>query len=141
MTANGSHAAGDAIDDAIASLTKAAEAAQRIAADKRIEYEQALDKARRLTKALDALQPPPKQAKKSSGDWTITDEKVASVLEAIKQSGLDEFTATDLERVTPGLSISSAGKALGVLREREVVRFVRSTKGGGKVHALMPDQR
>jgi len=135
MTANGSHAAGDAIDDAIASLTAAAEQASRLAAAKRNEYEAALDKARRLQKALDALQPKPAAKAKTP----ISAERVAVVRNLINRVDGDEFTATDLVNLHgPGIVVGTVVKALEQLRADEEIRLVRTGRGGSKIHALMP---
>jgi hypothetical protein len=107
-------------------------------------------RSKRMRKAMDSLTntsstattlPTKKKARKrSSGDnWSISDKKVDEVLHAIH--GLGEgatFTASILGKAE-GLSPDTARKAIEVLREREVVRFVSTTRGGGKLFALMPE--
>ena len=142
MTANGDHADSyeATIDATIASLTEAAEAAQRLAAEKRNEYDAALDQAKRLQKALDALQPKPtaKAGASSKGSWTVGSGKVDQVRAALDQ--LDgPFTVNDAATVS-GVSSETARRALDQLRTDEVVRLVNAGGGRGqpRTYGLMP---
>jgi hypothetical protein len=132
----------DAIDAHVYALQQAAEAAQRLAAVKRNEYDAALDQAKRLQRAVDALQPADAKAKPRIGSWQVSNAKVAEVLAAIRAIDADEFTASDIHKAMgKGTSWEAVRKSCDVLREREVLRLVRGTRGGGKVLALMPDHK
>lgn len=143
MTANGDHTEPDytaVIDQTVDQLRQAADAATRHAAVKRNEYEAAADQAKRLTRALEALVPSAPKNPANGKGWTISDEKVAAVLEVIRAMDADEFTAADVEKAAgTGTSGESARRACEILRQREVLRLVRTGRGGGKVLALMPD--
>jgi hypothetical protein len=100
-----------------------------------------------MRKALDSLTAPsgttksvPTKARKRKGDdWEISEAKVGMVLAAIRGLGDGAtFTAATLGKAD-GLSPDTARKAIAALREREIVRFVSTTRGGGKLYALMPE--
>ena len=144
MTTNGTGPTTDdytaTIDQTIINLREAADAASRVAAVKRNEYEAAADQAKRLQRALAALEPPAPTPKKTGAKWQISDERVADVLAVIKRMGADEFTASDVLKAADGMASETVRQATDVLREREVLRLVRTGRGGSKVLALMPDQ-
>ena len=127
------------IDSTIIGLRQAVDAASRLAAVKRAEYEDAAAQAKRLTKALDALEP---RAPKPATGKAVSDERIAAVFELIERIDRDEFTATDLVNLHgPGISIGTVVRACDELRQREVLRLVRSGRGGSKILTLMPEHR
>jgi CRP-like cAMP-binding protein len=86
-----------------------------------------------------------KLEKKAGKQWTISDEKVAEVLTRFRELVSESthraggITAGFMAEKTPGLSPETARRALDRLREREVVRVVGPSRGGGLLFALMPE--
>jgi hypothetical protein len=81
---------------------------------------------------------------RDSHDWHISDAKVDEVFERIKawmkRTGETEFTATTIANSPEGEGYGNESfrRAAAVLRERELIRLVGPTRGGGKLFALMP---
>lgn len=141
-----SHTNGDAptpdydavIETTVAQLREASDAATRYAAIKRNEYDEALDHAKRLSKALDALTPRPAKATTTKADHGVRETTVERVAAIVAELGPDaEFTASSLAK-DRGMSNGTVGRALEVLREREVIR-VSGARTGGTVYAPMPE--
>jgi hypothetical protein len=109
------------------------------------------DRSKRMRKALDSLTAPSpttksvatttkKKAAPAGGDWAVSDDKVDMILGVIRGLGDGEkFTAAVISKQMPGTSPETARKAINVLREREVIRFVGKGRGGGKLFSLMPE--
>lgn len=79
----------------------------------------------------------PKKRRPVGNDWSITDQKIEEIW-LIMRSQSEPFTCTSLVRTTKGLSSEATRRAAAVLRERELLRLVGSTKGGGKLLFPMP---
>lgn len=75
--------------------------------------------------------------------WVVSDERVEFVYNRFKElareleGGL--ITPTQLSDMTKGISGETARKAFDAMREREMIRLAGSTRGGGKLYALMPE--
>lgn len=120
------------------------------------------ERERRLMKAVAVLEggnipqglrsTPPKPAKAkpkaAAGEWNVSAKTVERVHEGLTRFWQEEahgepFTqtalATWLTRHGGGASSDTIRKAMGVLRERELVRKCGTTRGGGILWAPMPD--
>jgi ribosomal protein L3 len=96
--------------------------------------------------------PKAKAAAQNSNTWSISEERVAVIYEQFKAWLATEpegpLTKTRLAewineqakgQGQAGVAHGTVGKAMDVLRERELVRVTGTTTGGGKTWALMPD--
>jgi DNA-binding transcriptional regulator GbsR (MarR family) len=102
------------------------------------------ERAKRIRRALAALEGTAspattagtKQAK--SKGWQVSDERVEFVL-GLFRAEHEPITPTQLAEKTEGISIETVGKAVEVLRGRELVRRVAKVRGGGWTYAVMPE--
>jgi DNA-binding transcriptional regulator GbsR (MarR family) len=102
------------------------------------------ERAKRIRRALAALEGTAspattagtKQAK--SKGWQVSDERVEFVL-GLFRAEPEPITPTQLAEKTEGISIETVGKAVEVLRGRELVRRVAKVRGGGWTYAVMPE--
>jgi DNA-binding transcriptional regulator GbsR (MarR family) len=103
------------------------------------------ERAKRIRRALAALEgtsspaattAATKQAK--SKGWQVSDERVEFVL-GLFRAEPEPITPTQLAEKTEGISIETVGKAVEVLRGRELVRRVAKVRGGGWTYAVMPE--
>lgn len=106
-------------------------------------------KARRdhLKKALEHLTGDsekyrPKKAAKDTGTkkpvkWEVSEDRVQKVLEGFRQQG-EPITPTQLAGKI-GVTGETAKKAVDKLRERELIRYMGATRGGGSLYSLMPE--
>jgi len=78
--------------------------------------------------------------KKGSGKavkWEVSEDRVQKVLEGFRQEQ-EPITPTQLAGKI-GVTGETAKKAVEKLRERELIRYMGGTRGGGSLYALMPE--
>jgi hypothetical protein len=136
------------IREEIARLTEARDAASRVAAKLRNEYDAALEATKAYGHAIDALAgigaDKPVKPKKRTGNghgkhnWQASEESIEKVLAAMKAWPEETCTQTQLTQAA-SLAPETVRRAVDALRERELVRVAGTTRGGGKLLALMPD--
>lgn len=114
----------------------------------RLQAELADARAReqRVQRAIDILEGNTPQARAAAtrirkrpgpDNWTISEAKIAEVWAHIR-GRTEPFTVNGLAKAAPGLSAESARRAIGVLRERELVRVSGRAQTGGRLLLPMP---
>ena len=116
------------------------------------ELEPLRDEQKRLTGALRAIAPehprverapkpgPKPRTKPADRGWSVSQGKLDAVLEAMRVLGEPASATTIAERA--GIAGETARKALGALRDDELVRVAGTANGPGgtrRLYALMPE--
>jgi leucyl aminopeptidase len=104
------------------------------------------ERAKRIRRALAALEGSTSPAATTAGTkqqrtskgWQVSDERVEFVL-GLFRAEPEPITPTQLAEKTEGISTETVGKAVEVLRGRELVRRVAKVRGGGWTYTVMPE--
>lgn len=111
------------------------------------ELDEARTREQRVQKAIDVLlgttsQQRSAQTKRASSSpsqhgWQVSEERIALVWAAMR-GRTEPTTVTQLAKSVDGVSPETARKAIGKLRERELVRVSGTARGGGALLLPMP---
>jgi CRP-like cAMP-binding protein len=147
---------GEALERARHSREQLADSLRTLLADEERNYQalrEAAEEARQrvdhLRKALDHLVAEPSRAAKApaktapakpqgTGTWEVSEERIAAVLAAYRQQ-TEPISPTVLAKTMNGIAGETVRRATERLRERELIRFAGTTRGGGKLYMPMPE--
>lgn len=103
-----------------------------------------------LQRAINALDPQPKETTKrgpgrsstrehDGNEWSVSERKVEQVMSVLVARG-EPVTGNGLANGVEGLSVESVRRAFIVLREQGRIRLAGRSRGGGKLYAPMPEE-